>query len=158
MPEGWDENPNRLQQKNLDARWAQKNGLNHFGYKNNICIDVEHEFIRRHAVTPANIHDSQMLPMLLDPENSDNYVWADSAYAGERFEDLLILGGLQSCIHEKDRCNNPLRDAAKERKRIKSAIRACVEHVFGCMTMSMLGKMTRKIGLERNKALCCLKI
>ena len=93
MPEGWDENPNRLQQKNLDARWAQKNGLNHFGYKNNICIDVEHEFIRRHAVTPANIHDSQMLPMLLDPENSDNYVWADSAYAGERFEDLLILGG-----------------------------------------------------------------
>ena len=33
--------------------------------------------------------------------------------------------------------------------RVKSAIRACVEHVFGCMTMSMGGKLTRKIGLER---------
>ena len=53
-----------------------KNGVNHYGYKNNICIDVEHGFIRRYAVTPANIHDSQMLPMLLDPENTDDYVWA----------------------------------------------------------------------------------
>ena len=68
MPEGWDENPNRLQQRDLDARWVQKNGVNHYGYKNNIRTDVEYGFIRRYAVTPANIHDSQMLPMLLDPE------------------------------------------------------------------------------------------
>ena len=157
MPEGWDENPDRLQQKDLDARWVKKNGINHYGYKNNICIDVEHGFIRRYAVTPANIHDSQMLPMLLDPENTDDYVWADSAYAGECFENLLNLGGFESCIHEKGSRNNPLSDAAKERNRIKSAIRACVEHVFGCMTMSMGGKMTRKIGLERNKAWWGLK-
>ena len=44
-------------------------------------------------MTPANIHDSQMLPMLLDPENTDDYVWADSAYAGECYENLLNLGG-----------------------------------------------------------------
>ena len=93
MPEGLDENPNRLQQKELDARWVQKNGVNHYGYKNNICIDVEHGFIRRYAVTPANIHYSQMLLMLLDPENTDDYVWADSAYAGELFKDLLNPGG-----------------------------------------------------------------
>ena len=49
----------------------KKNGVNHYGYKNNICIDVEHGFIRRYAVTAANIHDSQILPMLLDPENTD---------------------------------------------------------------------------------------
>ena len=30
-------------------------------------------------MTPANIHDSQILAMLPDPENTDNYVWADSA-------------------------------------------------------------------------------
>ena len=33
-------------------------------------------FIRRYAVTPANSHDSQMLPTLLDPENTDDYAWA----------------------------------------------------------------------------------
>jgi IS5 family transposase len=152
LPDGWDENPHRLQQKDLDARWVKKNGVNYYGYKNSICIDAEHGFIRRYTVTPASIHDSQMLPMLLDPENQDDYVWADSAYSGQCFEELLSLGGFESRIHEKGAANHPLSEAAKERNRIKSAIRACVEHVFGCMTNSMGGKLTRKIGLERNEA------
>ena len=79
LPEGWDEKSDRLQQKDLNARWTNKNGLSYFGYKNSICIDVDHGFIRRYAVIPANIHDSQMLPRLLDSENEHDYVWADSA-------------------------------------------------------------------------------
>ena len=74
VPDGWNESPKRLQKKDLDARWVKKNDINHYGYKNRICIDAEHGFIRRFVVTPANIHDSQMLPMLLDPENHDDYV------------------------------------------------------------------------------------
>jgi IS5 family transposase len=98
-----------------------------------------------------------MLADLLDPENEHDYVWADSAYSGECFEELLNLGGFESLIHEKGSRNHPLSDAAKELNRIKSAIRACVEHVFGSMTMSMGGKLTRKIGLARNKAWWGLK-
>jgi IS5 family transposase len=157
MPQGWEEKPNRLCQKDLDARWVQKNGINYYGYKNSICIDVDHGFIRRYVVTPANPHDSQMLPNLLDPENEHDYVWADSAYSGECFEDLLNLGGFESLIHEKGSRNHPLSDEAKELNRIKSAIRACVEHVFGAMTVSMGGKLTRKIGLARNQAWWGLK-
>jgi IS5 family transposase len=149
LPEGWDKNPDRLRQKDLDARWVKKNDINYYGYKNSVCIDVDHGFIRRYAVTPANIHDSQMLPRLLDPENEHDFVWADSAYSGECFADLLSLGGFESLIHEKGARNHPLSDEAKKMNRVKSAIRACVEHVFGCMTMSMGGKLTRKIGLER---------
>jgi transposase, IS5 family len=40
-----------------------------------------------------------MLPKLLDPENEHDYVWADSAYSGECFEDLLSIGGFESQIH-----------------------------------------------------------
>ena len=69
----------------------QVNDINQYVYKNSICIDAEHGFIRRFVVTPANIHDSQMLLMLLDPENHDDYVWAGSAYSGERFKDVLSL-------------------------------------------------------------------
>ena len=79
---------------------GQKNDINHYGYKNSICIDAEHGFIRCFIVTSANIHDSQMLPMLLDPENQDDYVWADSAYSGERFKDLLSLAGFANRIHD----------------------------------------------------------
>jgi transposase, IS5 family len=47
LPEGWDENPNRLQQRDLDARWTKKNGISYYGYKNSICIDVDYGFICR---------------------------------------------------------------------------------------------------------------
>jgi IS5 family transposase len=159
LPEGWDENPDRLQHKDLDARWVKKNGISYYGDKNSICIDVDHGFIRRYAVTSANIYDSQMLPRLLDRENEHDYVWADSAYSGECFEDLLNLGRFESMIHKKGARNNPLSVRAKTLNRVKSPFRACVEeHVFGCMTMSMGGKLTRKIGLERNEAWWGLKI
>ena len=101
-------NPNWLQQKVLDARWVNKNGINYYGYMNSICINTEHGFVRRFVVIPVNIHDSQMLPMILDPENQDNYVWADSAYSGQYFPDLLSLGGFESRIHEKGSRNHLL--------------------------------------------------
>ena len=67
LPEGWDDNPNRLHQKDLDDRWVQKNGSNYYGYKNSICVDVDHGFIRRYAIIPANLYDSKMLPHHLNP-------------------------------------------------------------------------------------------
>nr|WP_225875625.1 transposase [Cyanobium sp. NS01] len=69
----------------------------------------------------------------------------------------MSLGGFESLIHEKRARNNPLSEAAKELNRVKSVIRACVEHVFGCMTMPMGGKTTRKIGLARTVAWWGLK-
>ena len=79
----------------------KKNDINHYGYKSSICIDAKYNLIRCFIITPTNIHDSQMLPMLLDPENQDDYVWADSAYSGERFKDLLSLAGFENRIHER---------------------------------------------------------
>jgi len=93
----------------------------------------------------------------LDPENEHDFVWADSAYSSDSFEQLLSLGGFESLIHEKGTRNHPLSDAAKDLNRIKTAIRVCVEHVFGGMTMSMGGKLTRKNCLERIKAWWGLK-
>jgi IS5 family transposase len=93
-----------------------------------------------------------MFLRLLDPENEHHYAWADSAYFGECFENLLNLGGFECLIHEKGARNHPLSDAAKELNRAMSSIRAFVEHLFGCKTMSMGGKLTRRFGLKRNEA------
>ena len=82
--------------KGIWMRVGLKNNNNHYGYMNSICIDAEHGFIRRFAVTPGNIHDSQMLPILLYPENQDDYGWADSVCSGERFKDLLSLTGFEN--------------------------------------------------------------
>ena len=152
MPQGWDKNPDRLQRKDLDARWVKKNGINYYGYKNSICIDKEHGFIRRYALTPANMHDSQMFPRLLDPENQQNFIWADSAYSGARLQDLLDLAGFDNLINVKGSRNHLLSENTKDHNHIKSSIRAGVEHVIGCITMSMGGKLTRKVDLPRTEA------
>jgi IS5 family transposase len=94
----------------------------------------------------------QMLPTLLGPENEHDFVWAASAYSVESYEQLLSLGGFESLIHEKVARIHPLSDAAKELNRIKSAIRACVDHVFEGLAICIGGQLTSKIGLERINA------
>jgi IS5 family transposase len=157
VPESFKESPDRLRQKDTDAQWAKKNNEIHYGYKNSIGIDREHGFIRKYEVTPADKHDSQMLPALLDPTNDDDFVFADSAYAGKIFEELLEAAGFESFIHEKGHRNHPLSDASKAFNHVKSKIRALVEHVFGGMAMCMGGTYTRVIGLRRVKGWWGLK-
>jgi IS5 family transposase len=149
IPEEWLEQPKRLQQKDTDARWTKKNGINHYGYKNSISVDVEHGFIRRYIVTTASVHDSQMLPALLDPTNDSNSLWGDSAFAGLIYRAFLETAGYQSHIHEKGTRNHPLSVDAKARNSMRSKTRARVEHVFGQMVMTMKGKYTRLIGINR---------
>ncbi|WP_254980586.1 transposase [Cyanobium sp. ATX 6A2] len=163
----WLDKPERLWQRDLDAHWVTIIGISHYGYKNGICIDAEHGFMRRYAITPPNIHDSQMIPQGLNPENRDDFVWADSGYAGARFEDLLEVAGFESRIHEKvSRCH-PLSKEAKERNKVRLTVLARVEHVFGAITTGLRGKLTRRIGLARTMSwwglrnlryyfLCCI--
>ena len=157
VPEDWQDNPHRLRQKDRDARWTKKNGVSHYGYKNSISIDAAYGFIRRHVLTPANIHDSQMLPALLDGENADAMVWADSAYQSKLVDSFLKEAGYESRIHEKGSRQHPLDAAAKGRNRKRSQTRAKVEHVFGQMEMVMGGKLTRCIGLARAQTWWCLR-
>ena len=157
VPENWQDNPKRLSQKDLDARWTKKNEVSHYGYKNSISIDVRYGLIRRQVVTPANVHDSQMLPALLDPENREPMVWADAAYGSKQVDSFLKEVGYESRIQEKGSRQHPLDAAAKERNRERSKTRSRVEHVFAQMEMSMGGKLTRCIGLARVKAWWCLR-
>ena len=82
-------------------------------------------FIRGYAITPANIHDSQRIPQVLDPENR---------------------------IHEKGSCCHPLSEEAKARNKVRSSVRVRVEHVFAAIATGMRVKPTRRIGLVRTKA------
>ena len=61
VPGGWAENPAKLRQKDLDARWTKKHGQSHYGYKNHINIDRTHKLVREYTVTDAARHDSQEL-------------------------------------------------------------------------------------------------
>lgn len=148
-PPEWEENLHKLSQKDVDARWTKKNNKSYYGYKNHINIDVTYGFIREHSVTDAAVHDSQELENVLDPDNADDEVWADSAYRSEEIERKLEIEEYESHIHQRAYSNHPLKEEQKASNREKSKTRAKVEHVFGCWVTSMGGKLVRCIGLER---------
>lgn len=149
IPSQWQDKPHRLAQKDTDARWTQKNGSSHFGYKDHISIDTKYGFIRRYAVTDAAVHDSKMLGAVLDDDNSGDEIWADSAYRSAAIEAVLELLQFDSRIHERGYRNHPLSEKQKDANREKSKTRAKVEHVFGNWVMTMAGKLLRCIGKPR---------
>lgn len=157
VPEEWTQQPHKLSQKDVDARWTKKNDESYFGYKDHINIDVEYGFIRCYSISDASVHDSQALGSVLDPDNSGDEVWGDSAYRSQNIETALEALEHISQIHERAYRNHPLTEEQIASNRHKSKTRAKVEHVFGALVTSMGGKLVRCIGLERVKAQVGLK-
>lgn len=149
IPEGWDDQPSKRRQKDIDARWTKKHGKSHYGYKNHINVDRKHKLIRHFAVSDAAVHDSQMIDRVLDEHNSGADVWADSAYRSEETEQWLKQGNYQSQVHHKGKRGQPLSEAKQKVNQSRSRVRALVEHVFGYQENSMGGKFLRTIGIDR---------
>lgn len=136
--------------KDMDARWAKKNGEVHYGYKNHITADTTHKLIRKWRVTPANVHDSSVfLSILPERSYSGQFVYADSAYNSSEIIAELEYRGFHPKICEKGYCNHPLTEEQKLNNSKKSKIRCRVEHIFGDMTNRMKTKTVRTIGLAR---------
>jgi IS5 family transposase len=147
-PKDWKNKPGKLRQKDTDARWLKKNGVDHFGYKNHVCIDNKHKLIRNYNTTPANAHDSEVFHEILDGGNTNQTVWADSAYYSSESEEVLSEAGIKSKVHRKGYRNKKLSVFQKKQNRKKSGVRARVEHVFGRMAM-MHNNVLRCIGQLR---------
>ncbi|SDE92928.1 Transposase, Mutator family, partial [Paracoccus isoporae] len=144
-------------QKDTDARWTQKHGKSHYGYKNHVNLDRQHKLVRRYHVSDAALHDSQAVDHLLMRGNTGAGVWADPAYRSAEMEAKLRARGLKSHIHRKGKRGKPLTEQGKASNRTKSAVRARVEHVFGAQTNDMGGALVRTIGLIRAKATIGMK-
>lgn len=147
-PERFKENPNVDSQKDCDARWAKKNEEVHYGYKDHATIDNKHKLIREYDVTSAEVHDSQVFETILT-DNTENDVWADSAYLSENIELNLEVMGFKSHVNKKGYRNNPLSKKDKTLNKKKSKVRARVEHVFGSMTNEQGGLYFKVIGINR---------
>jgi IS5 family transposase len=152
VPAEWKETPNKLRQKDGDARWTKKNRATYYGYKNHVVVDQKSTFITTYTVTDASVHDSQPLVEMLSEK--DRVLYADSAYVGEELHEKVQekCKGIDIQVHEKGYRNKPLTAEAKETNREKSRVRARVEHVFGQMKMSLAGTFCRTIGIVRAKA------
>ena len=148
IPEEWEkeENLNKKAQKDVDARWATKNKETHYGYKNHIKIDKKSKIITKYRATSAEVHDSQELKNLIEPEK-DKVIYGDSAYTGEEVQSC-IPEPVKNRIHEKGYRNQPLTKTQERNNTEKSRIRVRVEHVFAAIN-HFGGIFIRTIGKER---------
>jgi len=147
-PQEWKKEPDKLKQKDVDARWVKKNGVNHYGYKNHINVDKKHKLIRGFEVTAASVHDSEVFEDILDKKNRKR-VWADSAYRSKEKSKVLKRKGYENLVHYKANRSGPLTPAQEKLNKTRSKVRVRVEHVFGHMEVAMGGNWLRVVGKVR---------
>jgi len=145
----WNDKPNKKKHKDIDARWTKKNNETFYGYKNHAKVDTKSKFIDKYQVTDASVHDSQVLDDLLTENDEGQDFHADSAYFGDKQNDIIEKYKLKNKVNEKGYRNKPLSEEQKESNREKSKTRARVEHVFGFMEQSMNGLVLNSVGLVR---------
>ena len=160
--EVWPDEPNKAAQKDVDARWVKRTKVYRgpdgkpkqqivkmeYGWNFHINSDNKYKFVRKHAVTPANVHDSQCFKYLVDCDNTARVVYADSAYFSEETEEFLKEEGIRSKIIRKKPKGKPMPAATARANSKKAEKRSRVEHVFGHMK-NRFGLYIRTIGLAR---------
>jgi len=151
VPEGWEEQPHKARQKDVDARWTKKNGERYYGYKNHVKVDSRSKLIEDFTVTDASVHDSHALEELIAEGDPTTYV--DSAYTGPRCEEIFAERKVPAKPIERAYRNRPLNGSQQRNNRARSKIRVRVEHVFATMRMSLRSAWNRCIGMGRNRAM-----
>ena len=140
----------KIAHKDIDARWTKKNSQSHYGYKDHINIDAATKLITQWVASDASVHDSQAIEAVLLPADEGGAcVHADSAYRSDAIETILQNKQLTSCIHERAYTGKALTDEQKASNKVKSKLRARVEHVFGHMQTVLGGMLIRSIGFAR---------
>lgn len=152
IPDEWKTKPNKLEQKDVDARWTKKNGKTYYGYKDHIKVDGKSKLIDSYTVTDASVHDSQETENLLEEQDKGQELHADSAYSGQPVKEIVENYKMKNHIHEKGHRNNPLTEEQKQSNHLKSKTRVRVEHIFGFIENSMHGSFIRTIGIKRATA------
>jgi IS5 family transposase len=153
IPQDWNDNPYKLAQKDVDARWTKKNDVSIYGYKSHTKCDEKSKLITGYNITSASVHDSQPTEELLTKEDEQQSLYADSAYEGEDPHKSIVENKkviLQ--IIEKGFKNKPLTEEQKAINKEKSKVRVRVEHIFGFIENSMNGSFIRCIGIKRATA------
>ncbi len=149
-PTDWSMNKSR--QKDTDADWTKKNKQSRYGYKNHIKVDKGSKLITNFEVTPASVHDSQVLEDLLEQTDSHHELYGDSAYRSKEIEDDLKRRDVVSRIHRKGYRNKPLNENEKAVNTRKSKVRSRVEHVFGDIHQQLGRVIVSQVGIVRNTA------
>ena len=135
IPQSFQDNAHKKAQKDCDAKWTKKNNQTEYGYKDHVNADQKTKMITKYTVTSASVHDSQAIEEIVD--ESDNILYADSAYKSEEIESYLKENKVKPKIIKRKYRNKPLEQEDYKTNYKHSKTRVRVEHIFGTMTSQM---------------------
>jgi IS5 family transposase len=121
----------------------------YFGMKMHIGVDSRTKIIHTVQVSAANVADKEALPHLL--HGKERRVWGDQAYRGQT--DVLARAApmARDLTNQAFRHNGRVDERMREANRLKSKIRARVEHVFGTIKRVFGFRKVRFRGLFKNR-------
>ena len=61
----WKDKPHKKCHKDTDARWTEKRGEKHYGYKLHAKADKKTKLIEKYVTTDASVHDSNVIKPLI---------------------------------------------------------------------------------------------
>jgi IS5 family transposase len=131
-----------------EMRQTRKGKQWYFGMKVHIGVDSQSGLAHSAVVTSANVHDKHPLPDLL--HGNEQRVYGDSAYASQK---ELIHGkapNAKDFTNQRTKFQGVVNEAARQKNRNKSRIRARVEHVFGVVKRLWGFGKVRYRGLHKN--------
>jgi IS5 family transposase len=131
-----------------DANWTKKGGRYLFGYKAHMGVDQESELIRKIAMTPAHVHDGEMLRQVLSGD--EKWAFADKAYDSEKNHKILEEQNIRNGILIKGTRKRKLIGIEKMCNKILSKLRCPVERIFGTLKRSYRYTRARYLGLRKN--------
>jgi IS5 family transposase len=131
-----------------EADWTKKGGRYLFGYKAHMGVDQGSELIRRTAMTPAHVHDGEMLGQVISGD--EDWAFADKAYDSKKNHDILESRNIHNGILIKGAGKKKLSGIEKMCNRILSKLRCPVERIFGTLKRSYRYSRARYLGLRKN--------
>ena len=144
---------NQAGKRDPDMSSTKKGNQWHFGMKLHVGVDAETNRIHAAVSTTAKEHDATVLPSLL--HGREQFVLGDKAYAGQTEKIRQVAPAALDLTLRKGHRNRPLTAADEEMNRVKSRVRAMVEHPFRVLKCQFGYRRVRYRGLQRNASHQC---
>jgi len=119
-----------------------------FGMKGHVGVDKKTKLIHSVAASPANVHDSTLLPELL--HGRETHVWGDSAYAGQSEMIEALAPAAKDLTQKRGRGYKYLKPRQRMINRARSRVRARVEHAIGVIKRIFGFTKVRYRGIAKN--------
>jgi IS5 family transposase len=139
---------NKSGERDPEMHQVRKGKQWHFGLKAHVGVDAETRLVHSVAATAANVADAKVLGDLLHGEETE--VWGDQAYQGQSQVLAEHAPKAEDRTCRRWRSKLHVWPEVREQNRIKSKVRARVEHVFKMLKLDFGFVKVRYRGLAKN--------